>query len=49
VPPRAVAGAARRRVVEADALLEALEEAVAGHKALVFSQWTGLLDRVEPR
>jgi superfamily II DNA or RNA helicase len=30
-------------------LLEALEETVAdGHKALVFSQWTGLLDRVEP-
>ncbi|MBL8682572.1 MAG: DEAD/DEAH box helicase [Myxococcales bacterium] len=31
------------------ALCEALEEAVgAGHKALVFSQWTSLLDRVEP-
>ena len=30
-------------------LLEVLEEAVAeGHKALVFSQWTGLLDLVEP-
>jgi SNF2 family DNA or RNA helicase len=30
-------------------LLEALEEVVAeGHKALVFSQWTALLDRVEP-
>jgi SNF2 family DNA or RNA helicase len=30
-------------------LLETLEETVAdGHKALVFSQWTGLLDRVEP-
>ncbi|MBM3223930.1 MAG: helicase [Candidatus Tectomicrobia bacterium] len=30
-------------------LLERLEEAVAdGHKALVFSQWTALLDRVEP-
>ena len=30
-------------------LLEALEEAAAdGHKALVFSQWTGLLDLVEP-
>jgi SNF2 family DNA or RNA helicase len=30
-------------------LLEALEEAVAdGHKALVFSQWTSLLDLVEP-
>jgi len=30
-------------------LLEQLDEAVAeGHKALVFSQWTSLLDRVEP-
>jgi superfamily II DNA or RNA helicase len=30
-------------------LLESLEEAVAeGHKALVFSQWTSLLDLVEP-
>lgn len=30
-------------------LLERLEEALAdGHKALVFSQWTALLDRVEP-
>jgi SNF2 family DNA or RNA helicase len=33
-----------------DALLERLETAVAdGHKALVFSQWTSLLDLVEPR
>ena len=32
-----------------DALLEALTAAAAdGHKALVFSQWTSLLDRVEP-
>ncbi len=32
-----------------DALCGALEDAVAdGHRALVFSQWTGLLDRVEP-
>jgi superfamily II DNA or RNA helicase len=32
-----------------DLLLEFLEDAVAdGHKALVFSQWTSLLDRVEP-
>jgi len=31
-------------------LCENLEESVAeGHKALVFSQWTQLLDRVEPR
>jgi SNF2 family DNA or RNA helicase len=30
-------------------LILALEDAVAeGHKALVFSQWTSLLDRVEP-
>jgi SNF2 family DNA or RNA helicase len=30
-------------------LIEALEDAVAeGHKALVFSQWTSLLDRLEP-
>ncbi len=30
-------------------LLERLEQAVAdGHKALVFSQWTSFLDRVEP-
>src|SRR6185503_3707006 len=30
-------------------LVEALEDAAAdGHKALVFSQWTSLLDRVEP-
>jgi len=32
-----------------DRLLEALEEATSeGHKALVFSQWTGFLDLVEP-
>jgi SNF2 family DNA or RNA helicase len=31
-------------------LLEAVAAAVAaGGKALVFSQWTSLLDRVEPR
>jgi SNF2 family DNA or RNA helicase len=30
-------------------LVEALEDAAAdGHKALVFSQWTSLLDKVEP-
>ncbi len=30
-------------------LVEALEDAAAdGHKALVFSQWTSLLDRIEP-
>ncbi|MBI5542392.1 MAG: DEAD/DEAH box helicase, partial [Deltaproteobacteria bacterium] len=33
-----------------DHLLETLAEAAAdGHKALVFSQWTGLLDLIEPR
>lgn len=33
-----------------EALCDALEDAVAdGHKALVFSQWTSLLDRVEPQ
>ena len=32
-----------------ETLFDRLEEAVAdGHKALVFSQWTSLLDRVEP-
>lgn len=32
-----------------EALLESLEQVQAeGHKALVFSQWTGLLDLVEP-
>lgn len=31
-------------------LLEVLDEVLAeGHKALVFSQWTSLLDRIEPR
>jgi SNF2 family DNA or RNA helicase len=32
-----------------DALLDALEPLIEdGHKALVFSQWTSLLDRIEP-
>ena len=44
-----VPGQVSDRSSKIDRLLEALEEAVAdGHKALVFSQWTGLLDRVEP-
>jgi len=44
VEPGEQAEAAARRE-----LLEALEEVVAEeHKALVFSQWTGLLDLVEP-
>ena len=44
-----VPGQSADRSSKIDRLLEALEETVAdGHKALVFSQWTGLLDRVEP-
>ena len=44
VPGQEAAGSSK-----VDLLLEELDEAVAeGHKALVFSQWTGLLDRVEP-
>ncbi len=42
-------GPAAASSAKLDLLLEFLEEAVAdGHKALVFSQWTSLLDRVEP-
>ena len=42
-------GPATESSAKLDLLLEFLEEAVAdGHKALVFSQWTSLLDRVEP-
>jgi SNF2 family DNA or RNA helicase len=45
VPGGRAAGSAKLAV-----LLEVLEEAVAeGHKALVFSQWTSLLDLVEPQ
>jgi superfamily II DNA or RNA helicase len=44
-----VPGQNAERSSKIDRLLETLEETVAdGHKALVFSQWTGLLDRVEP-
>lgn len=44
-----VPGQTAERSSKVDRLLEALEEMAAeGHKALVFSQWTGLLDRVEP-
>jgi SNF2 family DNA or RNA helicase len=43
------AGSAGLHSSKLDVLRENLEEAVAeGHKALVFSQWTSLLDRVEP-
>ena len=41
-------GQQAERSAKVDLLIEQLEEAVSeGHKALVFSQWTSLLDRVE--
>ncbi len=44
-----VPGQEAARSSKVEALVEALETAAAeGHRALVFSQWTGLLDRVEP-
>jgi SNF2 family DNA or RNA helicase len=44
-----VPGQQAERSSKLELLQETLEEAIAeGHKALVFSQWTGLLDRVEP-
>jgi len=44
-----VPGQAAGRSSKLELLVEELSTAVAeGHKALVFSQWTGLLDRVEP-
>jgi len=44
-----VPGARIERAAKLEVLRENLEELVAeGHKALVFSQWTSLLDRVEP-
>ncbi|HEY8943571.1 MAG TPA: DEAD/DEAH box helicase [Polyangiaceae bacterium] len=44
-----VPGQVAERSSKVERLIEALEEASAeGHKALVFSQWTGLLDKVEP-
>lgn len=44
-----VPGQTADRSSKVERLVEALEEAASeGHKALVFSQWTGLLDRVEP-
>jgi SNF2 family DNA or RNA helicase len=44
-----VPGQTAERSSKLELLLEELETAVAeGHKALVFSQWTSLLDRVEP-
>lgn len=42
--------AAGQSSAKIDMLLETLDTAVGdGHKALVFSQWTGLLDLVEPQ
>jgi len=42
-------GQTRDRSSKVDALLDALEEAHANqHKSIVFSQWTSLLDLVEP-
>jgi SNF2 family DNA or RNA helicase len=42
-------GQKANRSSKLDVLLETLEEALSeGHKALVFSQWTSLLDLVEP-
>lgn len=44
-----VPGQRAERSSKVDALIEALESAAAdGHRALVFSQWTSLLDKVEP-
>jgi superfamily II DNA or RNA helicase len=47
--PALLPGRHAERSAKLEALLERLETAVAdGHKALVFSQWTSLLDLVEP-
>ena len=47
--PALVPGQSAERSSKTALLVELLEEAVAdGHKALVFSQWTSLLDLVEP-
>jgi hypothetical protein len=48
--PALVPGAHAETSSKLELLVETLEEVLAeGHKALVFSQWTGLLDLVEPR
>jgi SNF2 family DNA or RNA helicase len=45
-----VPGQAAQTSSKVQALLDALGTAAAdGHKALVFSQWTGLLDLIEPQ
>jgi superfamily II DNA or RNA helicase len=47
--PKLVPGQSADTSSKIERLLEALEDAAAdGHKALVFSQWTSLLDLVEP-
>ena len=47
--PALVPGQEAHQSSKVQRLLEALENAVAdGHKALVFSQWTSLLDLIEP-
>jgi superfamily II DNA or RNA helicase len=47
--PDLVPGQQADRSAKVERLLLALDQIVAGgHKALVFSQWTSLLDRVEP-
>jgi superfamily II DNA or RNA helicase len=47
--PALVPGQQARTSSKVQALVEALSTAVAdGHKALVFSQWTSLLDLIEP-
>jgi hypothetical protein len=47
--PALVPGQTAQTSSKVEALLEALETAVAeDHKALVFSQWTSLLDLIEP-
>ncbi len=48
--PALVPGQTAQSSAKLEVLLEALEEIVAeGHKALVFSQWTALLDLLEPQ
>jgi SNF2 family DNA or RNA helicase len=47
--PALVPGGSAERSSKTDVLLELLDEAVAdGHKVVVFSQWTSLLDLLEP-
>ena len=49
LPTAVRGGAAAQQSSKTERLLEALEDVVAdGHRALVFSQWTSLLDLIEP-